>query len=87
MADLEQAVPGHRFVLQVINYPDLTRALSEAFLGESISEAYPDARHIANQETGIAAGAFLERCPYRSREILDESFWPGEPKSFSESVA
>jgi hypothetical protein len=53
----------------------------KAFLGEAISEAYPDARHIANQETGIVAEAFPDLCPYRESEILDESFWPGEPKS------
>lgn len=53
----------------------------KAFLGEAISEAYPDARHIANQETGIAAAAFPESCPYRQSEILDEGFWPGDAKT------
>jgi hypothetical protein len=52
----------------------------KAFLGEAINEAYPDARHIACNETGIAASAFPEQCPYQGSEMLDESYWPGSPK-------
>jgi hypothetical protein len=52
----------------------------KAFLGEAINEAYPDARHIACNETGITASAFPEQCPYQGNEMLDESYWPGSPK-------
>ena len=47
-----------------------------AFLPQAIQDAYPDAVHIATQETGIRANAFPGSCPYGEAEILDEDFWP-----------
>jgi Domain of unknown function DUF29 len=52
----------------------------KAFLGEAIQEAYPDAVHIAAQETGIQASAFPQSCPYLEEEMLDEDFWPDEAR-------
>ncbi len=34
------------------------------FLPEAIQEAYPDARHIATQETGIDATVYPSLCPF-----------------------
>jgi hypothetical protein len=50
----------------------------KAFLAEAIQDAYPDAVHVATQETGIAANSFPDVCPYGSGEILDEDYWPDE---------
>lgn len=46
------------------------------FLPEAIQEAYPDALHIATQETGIDASVFPSHCPFSETELLDEGFWP-----------
>ena len=51
----------------------------KAFLADAINEAYPDARHIASQETGIRSEAFPADCPYQANQILDEGYWPGSP--------
>jgi hypothetical protein len=48
----------------------------KAFLSQAIQDAYPDAVHIATQQTGIAATSFPALCPYGEREILDEAYWP-----------
>jgi hypothetical protein len=48
----------------------------KAFLPQAIQDAYPDAVHIATQETGIAENAFPHVCPHGEAEILDEEFWP-----------
>jgi hypothetical protein len=49
----------------------------KGFLDEAIQDAYPDAIHIAMQETGLQACLFPALCPYQGNEILDENYWPG----------
>ncbi|WP_295585765.1 DUF29 domain-containing protein [uncultured Lamprocystis sp.] len=52
----------------------------KAFLADAINESYPDARHIASQETGIRAAGFPTDCPYRAGDILSESYWPSDSR-------
>lgn len=51
----------------------------KAFLAEAIDDAYPDARHIAVTQTGIAESRFPTCCPYPAAAILDEGSWPDSP--------
>lgn len=50
----------------------------QPFLAEAITEAYPDAMHIAAKETGIRSAEFPESCPYLESQLLDENFSPAE---------
>jgi hypothetical protein len=43
---------------------------------ESIRKAYPKARELAADETGIIEKDFPRNCPYTEAEILDGGFWP-----------
>ncbi|PON16416.1 DUF29 domain-containing protein [Candidatus Entotheonella serta] len=43
-----------------------------------IAEAYPVARRLARNETGLPMETFLETCPWTADEVLDDGFWPGE---------
>jgi hypothetical protein len=51
----------------------------KSFLAEAIDEAYPDARRIASQETGIDADAFPAASPYQDGQLFDEHYWPDSP--------
>lgn len=42
----------------------------------SIAEAYPAAVRLARKETGLPQTTFPDTCPYSSRQILDEDYYP-----------
>lgn len=44
-----------------------------------LAEQYEIARLKAADETELSLEAFPEECPFSSSEMLDESFFPGEP--------
>ena len=46
------------------------------FFPSAILEAYPDALHIAVQETELHEQVFPKACPYTDQMILDEEYWP-----------
>jgi len=43
---------------------------------ERIAKAYPEARELAADETGLLETDFPRTCPYSETEILDKAFWP-----------
>jgi hypothetical protein len=51
--------------------PSLKRKLVEI-----ISEAYPDAKEWASEETGIKISLFPDSCPYLDVDLLDKNFLP-----------
>ncbi|MDD5036047.1 MAG: DUF29 domain-containing protein [Methylococcaceae bacterium] len=51
--------------------PSLKRELEA-----SIRKAYPKARELAADETGLIEKDFPRVCPYTETEILDSHFWP-----------
>jgi len=48
------------------------------FAAESIVEVYPDALRLASIETGLAAAAFPQECPYTFDQLVDLDFLPKE---------
>jgi hypothetical protein len=49
------------------------------FLPEALTDVYPDAVERAVFETGLPEQLFPQDCPYLLDEILDRTFYPGEP--------
>lgn len=43
---------------------------------ERIREAYPEARELAADESGLIEEDLPRLCPYTQEEILDSNFWP-----------
>lgn len=43
---------------------------------QKIADAYPEARELAADETGLLEDDFPRVCPYSAEEILDRTFWP-----------
>lgn len=50
-----------------------------AQLTDFVTDVYPRAVKRAVQETGLRVTTFPANCPFSAEEIMDESFWPGEP--------
>jgi Domain of unknown function DUF29 len=45
-----------------------------------LASAYPRARRLAADETGLPLATFPETCPWTIAQVLDEDFWPeGRP--------
>jgi hypothetical protein len=51
----------------------------KSFLEDVVSEAYENGRDLAMGETNLPEETFPVECAYRLTEILDNSFYPGEP--------
>ena len=51
--------------------PSLIRLVSE-----KAADAYPEARELAADETGIPESAFPGQCGYLESELLNMEFWP-----------
>lgn len=49
-------------------------------LGLAREEAYPAARRLAINETGMSPETFPEACPYAVDDLLDDDFLPSNPK-------
>ncbi|HEY9795746.1 MAG TPA: DUF29 domain-containing protein [Leptolyngbyaceae cyanobacterium] len=49
------------------------------YLEEALPEAYENGRDLAMGETNLPEQTFPKMCPYSFNEILDNSFYPGEP--------
>jgi hypothetical protein len=49
------------------------------YLEDALPEAYENGRDLAMGETNLAEQTFPQQCPYSLTEILDNSFYPGEP--------
>jgi hypothetical protein len=43
---------------------------------QKVADAYPEARELASDETGLLEDNFPRLCPYTYTEILDRNFWP-----------
>lgn len=43
-----------------------------------LQRAYPGARTLAADETGLPLATFPEVCPWAHEQVLDEDFWPEE---------
>ncbi len=43
---------------------------------EELQDGYISARLLAAGDTGLAATAFPEQCPFTLEQLLDEHFWP-----------
>ncbi|PON17873.1 DUF29 domain-containing protein [Candidatus Entotheonella serta] len=71
----ENSIIEHRDRVQEIldESPSLRRQV-EAL----IASAYPIARRLARNETGLPMPTFPETCPWTPEQILDEDFWPEE---------
>jgi hypothetical protein len=41
-----------------------------------LAAAYPQARRLAADETGLPLAAFPDTCPWALAQVLDEDFWP-----------
>jgi hypothetical protein len=41
-----------------------------------LDRAYPKARRLASDETGLPLTTFPEACPWPAQEVLDVDFWP-----------
>lgn len=48
----------------------------KAALGETIADAYTDARIGAERETGLAEETFPVACPFDFAQMVDDGFWP-----------
>jgi Domain of unknown function DUF29 len=44
-----------------------------------LASAYPQARRLAADETGLPLATFPEACPWTIDQVLDEDFWPEPP--------
>ena len=42
-----------------------------------VARAYRPAPLAASGETGLAASAFPEQCPFTVEQALDDTYWPG----------
>jgi hypothetical protein len=51
----------------------------------ALARAYPRARRAAQQETGLPLATFPAHCPWTVTQILDDTFWPGEPLTGEEA--
>lgn len=51
----------------------------QSYLEEARLEAYANARDLAMAETDLPSSTFPDNCSYQWREIISESFYPGEP--------
>lgn len=49
------------------------------YLGDALPEAYENARDLAMGETDLPEQTFPLSCLYSLTQILDDSFYPGEP--------
>jgi hypothetical protein len=49
------------------------------YLEDALAEAYENGRDLAMGETDLPEQTFPVECPYSLTEILDNSFYPGEP--------
>lgn len=52
-------------------------------LKEILGDAYANARDLAIAETDLPEPTFPSQCLYSLAEILDETFYPGEPSELS----
>jgi Domain of unknown function DUF29 len=69
---------------------DTSRLLKEnpslkAYLDEARQEAYENAKDLAMGDTDLPAQIFPLSCTYSLDEILDEYFYPGDPKKLADS--
>jgi hypothetical protein len=67
-------VPRQRVLRILRRNPSLRPKLAEV-----ITEAYPDARENAADETGLALQTFPQRCPWTIEYVLERDFWPEMP--------
>jgi hypothetical protein len=51
----------------------------KSYLEDALLEAYENGRDLAMGETDLPEETFPKMCPYSLTEILDSSFYPGEP--------
>jgi hypothetical protein len=51
----------------------------KAYLEEALQKAYAKGVLLGVKETELPSGTFSIECPYSLTEILDNSFYPGEP--------
>ena len=63
---------------------DVVQLLAEnpslkSYLEEAIQIAYTKGTALASGETNLPRKTFPENCPYTLEEILNDSFYPGEP--------
>ena len=49
------------------------------YVEDALPEAYENGRDLAMGETNLVEQTFPQQCPYTLTEILDNSFYPGEP--------
>jgi hypothetical protein len=57
----------------------LSRNLSlRSKLPVSLAWAYPRAKQLAAQDTGLPLATFPATCPWSLEQLLDEDFWPDE---------
>ncbi|MFB2979804.1 DUF29 domain-containing protein [Microseira sp. BLCC-F43] len=49
------------------------------YLQETLQKIYEGGRDLATGETNLPRKTFPENCPYTLEEILNDSFYPGEP--------
>ena len=45
---------------------------------ELLKQAYPGARTLATDDTGLPLATFPDVCPWTHKQVLDEDFWPEE---------
>jgi hypothetical protein len=65
---IEQRYQLHKLLKQ---NPSLNR-----FIPQTMKEIYADAVKLAAEETGLDKTVFPTSCPFISKEVLDNSFWP-----------
>ncbi|BBD62011.1 hypothetical protein NIES2109_48480 [Nostoc sp. HK-01] len=53
----------------------------QSYLEIAIQEAYENARDLASGETNLPISTFPQQCLYVLAEMINESFYPGEPAS------
>jgi hypothetical protein len=54
----------------------LRRGLWQQGLLEELQDGYISARLLAAGDTGLAATALPEQCPFTLEQLIDEHFWP-----------
>jgi Domain of unknown function DUF29 len=71
------SINNHRRDIHAIadDSPSLRRQVPDLLARE-----YPRSRRDASDETGLPLATFPEACPWTPEQVLDEDFWPAEPR-------
>jgi hypothetical protein len=77
---------GHSWLTSITNHRrDIARIVDDSpslrrQVPELLAQEYRHSRKAASLETGLPLSTFPEACPWTPEQVLDEDFWPEEPR-------